>query len=83
MTSPRLAPLVLATIASQALLVVLAPTMAAIAAEFEGSVAAVGQARSITAAVAVAASVAVTARVGVVGVSRLIGAGAAGAVAAC
>lgn len=83
MTRPRLAPLVLATMASQALLVVLAPTMAAIADELGVTVAAVGQARSITAAVAVAASVAVTARVGVVGVSRLIGAGAAGAVAAC
>lgn len=83
MTRPRLAPLVLATMASQALLVVLAPTMPAIAADLDQAVAAVGQARSITAAMAVAASMALTARVGAVGVSRLIGAGAVGALAAC
>lgn len=42
---PNLAPLVLATMTSQALFVVLAPTMAAIADDLEVSVAAVGQAR--------------------------------------
>ena len=45
--------------ASQALLVVLAPTIVAVAADLEASVGAVGQARSITAGTAIAASAAI------------------------
>jgi predicted MFS family arabinose efflux permease len=80
---PRLAPLVLATMASQALLVVLSPTIVAIGDELDASVGAVGQARSITAAVAIAASVAMAGRVDAVGVPRLLGVGAVGAIVAC
>ena len=79
----RLAPLVLATMASQALLVVLAPAIVAIGDEFDASVGAVGQARSITAALAIAVSVAIADRVDAVGVPRLLGLGAAVAVVAC
>ena len=49
-----LVPLILATMASQALLVVLAPTMVDAGRSFEASVGAVGQARSIAAAAAIA-----------------------------
>lgn len=80
---PRLAPLVLATMASQALLVVLSPTIVAIAADMDASVGAVGQARSITATVAIAASVAIAGRIDGIGVPRLLGGGAALGVAAC
>jgi predicted MFS family arabinose efflux permease len=79
----RLAPLVLATMASQALLVALAPTIVAIGADLDASVGAVGQARSVTAAVAVAASALILGRVDTVGVSRLLAVGGALAVAAC
>ncbi len=78
----RLAPLVLATMASQALLVVLSPTITAIGDDFHHSIAAVGQARSVTAAVAIAASLAITARIGVIGVRRLIVVGCLGSFAA-
>ncbi len=54
--TPRLAPLVLATMASQALLVLLAPTIPAIARDLGASVGEVGQARSITAVAAMAAA---------------------------
>src|SRR5918998_3707750 len=80
---PRLAPLVLATMASQALLVVLAPTIVAIGKEFDTSVGAVGQARSITAAVAIAASMAMAGRVDAIGVPRLLALGGVAAVVAC
>jgi predicted MFS family arabinose efflux permease len=73
----RLAPLVLATMASQALLVVLAPTIVAISADLEASVGAVGQARSITAAIAVVASVAIASRIDSMAISRLLALGAA------
>jgi predicted MFS family arabinose efflux permease len=79
----RVAPLVLATMASQAMLVVLAPTITAIAGDFDHSIAAVGQARSVTAAVAIAASLVITARIGVIGVPRLIVIGGLGALVAC
>lgn len=79
----RLAPLVLATMASQALLVILAPTIVAIAADLGASVAAVGQARSITAGVAIAASTAIARRIDAVGVRRLLGLGAGLAIVAC
>jgi predicted MFS family arabinose efflux permease len=79
----RLLPLVLATMASQALLVVLSPTMAAIGEDLDASVSAVGQARSITGAVAVATSLAIAARIGAVGVPRLLALGAWLGVLAC
>ena len=76
----RLAPLMLATMASQALLVVLAPTAVAIGADLGASVGAVGQARSITAATAIVVSVVIASRIDAVGISRLLGLGAALAV---
>ena len=79
----RLAPLVLATMASQALLVVLSPTIVAIGADLGASVSAVGQARSLTAGVAIATSVAITTRIDAVGVPRLLALGAGLAVVAC
>ena len=79
----RLAPLVVATMASQALLVVLSPTIVAIGRDLGASVAAVGQARSLTALVAIAASLAITTRMEALGVRRLAAAGAAAGVAAC
>ncbi len=72
----RLAPLMLATMASQALLVVLAPTIVAVGADLGASVAAVGQARSITAGIAIAASVAIASRIDSVAISRLLALGA-------
>jgi predicted MFS family arabinose efflux permease len=80
---PRVAPLALAAMASQALLVVLAPTIVAISADLGGSVAEVGQARSITAGVAILTAVAIAAKVDDLGVPRLLGLGAALAVTAC
>ena len=79
----RLAPLVLATMASQALLVVLSPTIVAIGRDLGASVGAVGQARSVTAAVAIATSVAITRRIDALGVPRLLGLGAALAIGGC
>jgi predicted MFS family arabinose efflux permease len=69
--------------ASQALLVVLAPTITAIGDDFDASVAAVGQARSVTAGVAIAASLFIAARIGVIGVRRLLVVGACLELAAC
>jgi predicted MFS family arabinose efflux permease len=79
----RLAPLVLATMASQALLVALTPTIVAVGADLGASVGAVGQARSIAAATAIAVSAAIASRVDALGVRRLLALGAAVAVAAC
>lgn len=76
-------PLVTATMASQGLLVVLAPTIVAVGRELGTPVGAVAQARSITAVAAIVTSVAVTARVDSVGVPRLLGVGAGIAVVAC
>src|SRR5215210_4565430 len=78
----RLAPLVLATMASQALLVVLSPAIVAIGADLSAPVEAVGQARSITAVVAIGASAAIAARIDVFGVPRMLALGAALAVGA-
>jgi len=64
---------------SQALIVVLSPTIVEVGADLGASVSAVGQARSISAAVAVIASVIVLRRVDAVGVPRL---GAVGALVA-
>jgi len=69
--------------ASQALLVVLAPTITAIGDDFDASVAVVGQARSVTAAVAIATSLFIAARIGVFGVRRLLVVGACIELAAC
>ncbi|HEU5213545.1 MAG TPA: MFS transporter [Gaiellaceae bacterium] len=69
--------------ASQALLVVLAPTITAIGDDFGASVAAVGQARSVTAAVAIATSLFIAARIGVIGVSRLLVVGSLASLTAC
>lgn len=55
-----LAPLVLATMASQAMIVVLSPTIVTTAADLGASVPAIGQARSITAIVSVVASVVIS-----------------------
>src|SRR5262249_17778627 len=79
----RGAPFVLAAMASQALLVVLAPTITAIGDEFDAWVAAVGPARSVTRAVAVAPSLFIAARIGVFGVRRLLVVGATLELAAC
>lgn len=72
----QLVPLVLATVSSQALLVVLGPTMVAIGSDLEASVGAVGQARAVTAIVAIATAVAIGARISRLGTARLLGAGA-------
>ena len=53
---PRLAPLVLGTLAGNSLLVVLGPTMVAVAGEFAAPDGAVGQARTIAGAAAILAS---------------------------
>jgi predicted MFS family arabinose efflux permease len=80
---PLLIPLVLATMASQALLVVLSPTIVAIGDDLGASVSAVGQARSVTAVVAIAASVFITGRIDNIGVRRLLTFGAGLALVAC
>jgi len=79
----RLLPLVLATMASQALLVVLTPTIVAVAADLGASVGAIGQARSVTAVVAIVASAAIAGRIDGLGVARLLRIGAVLAVLAC
>lgn len=78
-----LAPLALATMASQALLVVLSTTIVAISHDLGTSVATIGQARSITAAVSIAVSLALSARGDVLPVPRMLLLGSALAVAAC
>ncbi|HKP89957.1 MAG TPA: MFS transporter [Thermoleophilaceae bacterium] len=80
---PHLAPLVLATVASQALLVVLAPTMVAIARDMGGSTAVVGQARAITAAAAIVAAIVAALREPAPSVRRLLELGGVLAVAGC
>jgi predicted MFS family arabinose efflux permease len=72
----RLAPLMLATMASQALIVVLAPTVVAIGADLGASVGAIGQARSIAALSAIVASAAIARRIDRTRVSHLIRVGA-------
>jgi predicted MFS family arabinose efflux permease len=69
--------------ASQSLLVVLAPTIVAIGRELDASVATVGQARAIAAVVSVVASVVISAWADRLPVRALLGAGSALAVAAC
>ncbi|HUO70693.1 MAG TPA: MFS transporter [Solirubrobacteraceae bacterium] len=82
-TQPKLAPLVLATMASQALLVALSPTIVSIAGDLRTSVGAVGQARSVAAGIAIVASLAIVARVDSLGVRRLLGVGSVLGTIAC
>lgn len=77
-----LAPLVLATMASQAMIVVLSPTIVATAAELGTSVPAIGQARSVTAVVSVLASVGIGVWASRLPLRRVLAAGAALAVVA-
>jgi predicted MFS family arabinose efflux permease len=79
----RLAPLMLAAMASQALLVVLAPTIVAVGNDLGASVSAVGQARSVTAAVAIAASAVLARTIDTVATSRLIALGGVLAIIGC
>lgn len=74
---PRLAPLVLAVMAAQSMLVVLAPTIVDVGHEFGTSVGTVGQARAITAASAVAACLVIAVVIDRVDLRRLLAAGAA------
>jgi MFS transporter, YNFM family, putative membrane transport protein len=80
---PKLAPLVLATMASQALLVTLSPTTVAIGRDLGASVGAVGQARSVAASIAIVASLAILRRIDSLGAPRLLSVGAALAIVAC
>lgn len=68
----RILPLALATTATQASIVVLAPILVEIARELDASVSAVGQARAILAATAVATSFAVGALIDRLGVRPLL-----------
>lgn len=77
----QLAPLVLATVSSQALLVVLGPTIVAIASDLDTSAGAVAQARAISAGVAITTALAVSARMNQIGAARLLRAGAGLAIA--
>ena len=72
----RLAPLLLATGASQALLVVLGPTLSSVAREFGTSAGTAGEARSISALAAIVASLVITARIDSFGVPRMLRLGA-------
>jgi predicted MFS family arabinose efflux permease len=83
MQEPKLAPLVLATMASQALLVALSTTIVAISRDLGASVGAVGQARSVAAGVAIVASLAIVGRIDALGVRRLLGFGSGLAIIAC
>jgi predicted MFS family arabinose efflux permease len=69
--------------ASQALLVVLSPTIVAIGDDLNASVGAVGQARAISAAVAITASIALARRIDALGIPLLLRLGAALAIIAC
>ena len=77
----RLLPLILATMASQALLVVLAPTIVGVGQDFGVSVGVVGQARSVLAGAAIAASLGIGPLLDRWGVRPLLYAGALLAIA--
>jgi predicted MFS family arabinose efflux permease len=77
----RLLPLVLATMASQALLVVLAPTIVGVGHDFGVSVGVVGQARTVLAGAAIAASFGIAPLLDRLGVRPLLFAGALLAIA--
>jgi predicted MFS family arabinose efflux permease len=68
----RLVPLVLATIATQSSIVVLAPILAEIAGDLGASISAAGQARTILAGTAVAASLAIGPLIDRVGIRPLL-----------
>src|SRR5687767_9960290 len=68
----RLVPLVLATVATQSAIVVLAPLVVEIGRSFDASVSAVGLARSVLAGAAVAISLAIGPLIDRVGVRPLI-----------
>jgi predicted MFS family arabinose efflux permease len=72
----RLLPLVLATMTSQALLVVLAPTLVGVGQDFGVSVGVVGQSRSVLAGAAIAASLGIAPLVDRLGVRPLLFVGA-------
>lgn len=72
----RVLPLILATMASQALLVVLAPTIVGVGQDFGASVGAVGQARSVLAGAAIATSLGIAPSLDRLGVRPLLSAGA-------
>ena len=72
----------LATMASQALLVALSPTIVAIGRDLGASVGGIGQARSVAAGVAIIASFAVVRHVDALGVRRLLSFGSALAIVA-
>ncbi|MGC0272874.1 hypothetical protein ACO0LV_07740 [Pseudactinotalea sp. Z1739] len=72
----RLVPLVAAAMTSQSLLVVLTPSLVAVATDLGVEVAAAGQARSLTGAVALAGALALLVSVSSFGVRRLAVAGA-------
>lgn len=81
---PRaLVPFVLATMASQALLVVLSPTLVAVATDLDASVGTVGQARSVTAAASVLTSLLLASRADARSVRAMVSLGAVLAVVAC
>ncbi|MGF1473057.1 MAG: MFS transporter [Rubrobacteraceae bacterium] len=77
----QLLPLILATMASQAVLVVLTPTIVEVGREFGASVGAVGQARSLLAGAAIASSLAIAPFLDRLGIRPLLLWGAALAVA--
>ena len=78
----RLSPLVLWAMGSQAMLVVLSPTISSVAHDLGSSITAVGQARSVTAVVAIAASLALMRGTRVLDISSLAALGAGLAVVA-
>jgi predicted MFS family arabinose efflux permease len=78
-----LSPLVLATMASQSLLVVLSPTLVAIADDLDTSIAVVGQARSITAAVSIVTSLVIIARGARTSVPALLASGSGTTLLGC
>jgi predicted MFS family arabinose efflux permease len=69
--------------ASQALLIVLAPTIVAVGADLGASVGAIGQARSVTAVFAISVSVSLAGSVDSIGVPRLLAVGGVVALVAC
>ena len=68
----RIVPLVLATTATQATIVVLAPIVVEIGRDLEASVSAIGQGRSLMAGTAVVASLAIASAIDRIGVRRLL-----------
>ncbi|WP_018350358.1 MFS transporter [Longispora albida] len=80
---PAIVSLMAASVASQSLIVVLAPAMVRVAGEFSAPVGMVSQARSFTAVAAIAVSALLGPVIGRLGPGRVIAAGATVAVVAC